>query len=65
MCIVQLLGSLSTIACICLQINPSRSLNYALHAQPLIPSDVYVRNAGTLDHGALFFNTLLQYGYTV
>jgi len=37
MCIVQLLGSLSTIACICLQINPSRSLNYALHAQPLIP----------------------------
>ncbi|KNZ50412.1 hypothetical protein VP01_443g5 [Puccinia sorghi] len=37
MCLVQLLGSLSTIAYVCLQINPSRSLNYALHAQPLIP----------------------------
>ncbi|KNF06713.1 hypothetical protein PSTG_00029 [Puccinia striiformis f. sp. tritici PST-78] len=30
-------GSLNTIAFICLQINPSRSLNYALRAQPLIP----------------------------
>ncbi|EFP90989.2 uncharacterized protein PGTG_17261 [Puccinia graminis f. sp. tritici CRL 75-36-700-3] len=28
--------SSSTMAFICLQINPSRSLNYALHAQPLI-----------------------------
>ncbi|KAI9612596.1 hypothetical protein H4Q26_007753 [Puccinia striiformis f. sp. tritici PST-130] len=37
MCVAQLLGSLNTIAFICLQINPSRSLNYALRAQPLIP----------------------------
>jgi hypothetical protein len=37
MCIAQLLGSLSTIAFICLQFNPARSLDYALHAEPLIP----------------------------
>ncbi|POV94995.1 hypothetical protein PSHT_15899 [Puccinia striiformis] len=35
--VLHLLGSLNTIAFICLQINPSRSLNYALRAQPLIP----------------------------